>query len=330
MKLYEVEKTDLTLIEAEKESVFISRLRFPFVRVDEINKNGRLYPEKVFTDAIKKLNPRLENVKVVGTSDHPLIGGSSQLSNVSHVLKKVWMENKVGWAEIGILGTTKGRDALKIIKSGVPIGASLRGFGEVDKEGKVKPGLDIKTIDLVVDPSFGADARIDQSSIIESYVPGEEEEIDEGELGEEELTEEELREIYNLFTASRVLGLKPFNSGGKEEVKSMLARARLKKMHEEMLENGEDIEKDFDRWLVLMARKGTGKQPVIDEELELRKSKIKEANIAGLSHSQYKNFLKEKEEKDSLIQPGDGARFMEAKVAGFKGSFFQWLEWRHK
>lgn len=327
MKIIELEKTDVALFEAEKETVFIGKLKFSFGKADEKNRNGRTYPEKILSNAIEKLNDKLENVKVVGTSDHPLIGGSSQLSNVSHVLTKVWFDSKtkMAHAEAGILGTTKGKDAMKIIKSGVPIGASLRGFGEVDKEGKVKPGLELKTLDLVCDPSFGADARIDASSIIESFIPEEEEEIDEGEL-----SEEELKEVYTLFTSGGVLGLKPFADGGKEEVKSMLARAKLKRMHSEMLEEGQDIEKDFDSWLIQMASGRTKKQPVIDEELQERKQKIKEANIAGLSHPEYKKFLKEKEEKDSLIQPGDGARFMEAKLAGFAGSFFQWLEWRHK
>jgi hypothetical protein len=93
-------------------------------------------------------------------------------------------ENKVAWARASILDTQKGRDTLKIIKSGVTIGASLRGFGEVDKEGKVKPGLQVKTVDLVVDPSFGADARVDQSSVIESYISEEEYEFSENDLNE--------------------------------------------------------------------------------------------------------------------------------------------------
>jgi len=91
-------------------------------------------------------------------------------------------KDKVAWAEAKILPTTRGKDALTIIKSNVKIGASLRGFGEIDSSGKVKPGLEVRAVDLVVDPSFGADATITQKNVYEAFTP----ESAETDSGEEE------------------------------------------------------------------------------------------------------------------------------------------------
>ena len=167
----------------DKKSGFLDDIEFPWGRSDVFNKNHRYYPHKTFASAVSELNTRIGKANVPGQVDHPLGSGGTRLGDVSHILTKVWMgENKVAWARASILDTQKGRDTLKIIKSGVAIGASLRGFGEIDSSGKVKSGLQVKTVDLVVDPSFGADARVDQSSVIESYIADEKYEFSEDDL----------------------------------------------------------------------------------------------------------------------------------------------------
>jgi len=156
----------------EKDPKFLGTLVFSWGRSDVFNKNHRYYPHKVFTSAINALNSRIQAAPVPGMADHPMGGGGTLLSGVSHILSKVWIDNKkVAWAEAKILPTTRGKDALTIIKSNVQIGASLRGFGEVDKGGKVRPGLEVRAVDLVVDPSFGADATITQKNVYEGFTP---------------------------------------------------------------------------------------------------------------------------------------------------------------
>jgi len=157
-----------------KDPKFLGTLVFPWGKSDTKNKNGRTYPHEVLSSAVKALNDRIKASPVPGMADHPPQGSGTQLSGVSHILTKVWLDkDKVARAEAKILPTQKGKDALTVIKSNVRIGASLRGYGQVDKAGTVKPGVDIRGVDLVVDPSFGANATITQQNVFESesYMP---------------------------------------------------------------------------------------------------------------------------------------------------------------
>lgn len=156
------------ILEASKREGVIGGLLFTFGKAEEVNKNGRLYPDDVWNSAVSELNMRIAGNRVPGSLDHPLTP-NTRLGDVSHVLTKVWVDkDKVGWANAEILDTSRGRDVMKLIKSKVKFGASLRGFGEVDKNGKVKSGLQIKSVDLVADPSFGDQARIHNTQVFES------------------------------------------------------------------------------------------------------------------------------------------------------------------
>ncbi|TET10790.1 hypothetical protein E3J84_03635 [Candidatus Aerophobetes bacterium] len=165
----------------EKDPEFLGTLIFSWGKSDVYNLNHRYYPHKTFLAAVNALNTRIQASPVPGMVDHPVGGGGTLLSGVSHILNKVWIDkDKVAWAEAKILSTARGKDVLTIIKSNVKIGASLRGFGEVDSSGKVKPGLEVRAVDLVVDPSFGADATITQKNVYEAFTP-ESAETDSGE-----------------------------------------------------------------------------------------------------------------------------------------------------
>jgi len=158
----------------EKDPEFLGTLVFSWGKSDVYNLNHRCYPHKTFLAAVNALNTRIQASPVPGMADHPVGGGGTLLGGVSHILNKVWIDkDKVAWAEAKVLPTARGKDVLTIIKSNVKIGASLRGFGEVDSGGKVKPGLEVRAVDLVVDPSFGADATITQKNVYEGieYTP---------------------------------------------------------------------------------------------------------------------------------------------------------------
>jgi hypothetical protein len=146
-------------IEESKDDQVLARIRFPWGRADTENKNKRTYPFEIFKTAIEKLSEKIKRAYVPGTLDHPLLGGATRLGDVSHILKSVWLKDKTAYAEADILKTSKGKDVLAVIKSGVAMGASLRGFGEV-KNGKVQKGLEIASVDLVANPSFGQDAQV--------------------------------------------------------------------------------------------------------------------------------------------------------------------------
>jgi len=155
-----------------KDPKFLGTLIFPWGKSDTKNKNGRLYPHEVLSSAVNALNAKIKASPVPGMADHPAEGSGTRLSGVSHILTRVWLDkDKVARAEAKILPTQKGRDALTVIKSNVQIGASLRGYGQVDKTGKVKAGLEVRAVDLVVDPSFGANATITQQNVFEGFTP---------------------------------------------------------------------------------------------------------------------------------------------------------------
>lgn len=170
-KLHEIYESLFRLHES-KDKNFLARIIFPWSRADVLNLNNRIYPKEVLSTAVENLDKEIKKANVAGTIEHP--GGiHSRLDKVSHVLEKVWMKSGRALAQIRILNTTAGRDTMTLIKSGVKVGASSRGIGEVGYGRKIQPGLVIKSIDLVSAPSFGKDAQITQANIIESWVPTE-------------------------------------------------------------------------------------------------------------------------------------------------------------
>ena len=294
-----------------KDSRFLGTLVFSWGRSDVFNKNHRYYPHKTFESAVNALNTRIEKANVPGQVDHPIGGGSTRLADVSHILTKVWMDkNKVAWAEAKFLKTQKAKDALEIIKSDVKIGASLRGFGEIDKEGKVKSGLEIKTVDLVVDPSFGDDARIDQTSVIESYVSEEEIEDEWNENDIKELT----KAIEPLSDATvKMIQEKLENSDGivmtEERIKGLILWIKCSKTDSAI--------KPFDKWFIAQQEKlgikGSNFQEEINDGLR-RKANLKaEKRLAGFSFGADKIRL-EKRQKE-LDEAFKGSRHNEKTLS---------------
>jgi len=219
-------------------------------------------------------------------------------------------KNKVAWAEAKFLKTQKAKDALEIIKSDVKIGASLRGFGEIDKEGKVKSGLEIKTVDLVVDPSFGDDARIDQTSVIESYVSEEEIEDEWNENDIKELT----KAIEPLSDATvKMIQEKLENSDGivmtEERIKGLILWIKCSKTDSAI--------KPFDKWFIAQQEKlgikGSNFQEEINDGLR-RKANLKaEKRLAGFSFGADKIRL-EKRQKE-LDEAFKGSRHNEKTLS---------------
>ncbi len=179
----------------EQRKQFQARLEFAFGVRDKKNLNGRTYRGETWDPAVENFGEELKSAWKLGDLDHPDSGGTA-LASASHLLSKVWLdEDGKGMAEAFILNTSKGNDFLTILKSKVKIGASIRGVGEVDSNGFVKPGLKIRAIDFVESPSFGDHASIDQSNLMESYSPIIEEKIEDG--GEMSLDEKRMAGAYN-------------------------------------------------------------------------------------------------------------------------------------
>jgi len=171
-------------VETPEDKLFLGSGDIKFGKSDWRNKNDRIYPDLVATSAIKKFDSESQKgVGIVGQLDHPVGTAGTLLANASHLITKVWKDkDKVWWANVKIMNTTRGRDLLAVVKTKAKVGASLRAFGEVDSSGKVKAGLEIRAIDFVANPSFGASATIDKSNVFESFIPEEKYEFNEDDL----------------------------------------------------------------------------------------------------------------------------------------------------
>lgn len=126
-----------------------------FIQGGVRNLNGRIYPMNEIRDAVDLINKQIdEGNSVCGECDHPesLTVG---LDRISHDITKMWMDGNAGYGKLRILPTPKGNLIRTLIESGVRLGVSSRGSGDVDDNGHVK-GFEIITVDIVMRPSCEA------------------------------------------------------------------------------------------------------------------------------------------------------------------------------
>ena len=117
------------------------------------NANGRVYPVNEIEKAVKTLNDQLQNgYSVLGEVDHPE-DLKVNLDRVSHMITQMWMEGPNGYGKMKILPTPMGNLVRTMLESGVKLGVSSRGSGNVsDSNGQVSD-FEIITVDVVAQPS---------------------------------------------------------------------------------------------------------------------------------------------------------------------------------
>ena len=116
------------------------------------NANERVYPVTDIGRAVKTLNDQItEGYSVLGEVDHPE-GLNINLDRVSHMMTNMWMEENNGYGKMKILPTPMGQLVKTMLESGVKLGVSSRGSGEVNESGNVS-GFEIITVDVVAQPS---------------------------------------------------------------------------------------------------------------------------------------------------------------------------------
>tara|TARA_B100001287_G_scaffold7080_1_gene5446 strand:- start:532 stop:1158 length:627 start_codon:yes stop_codon:yes gene_type:complete len=116
------------------------------------NANERVYPVSEIGRAVKTLNDQIETgYSVLGEVDHPE-GLNINLDRVSHMMTNMWMEENNGYGKMKILPTPMGQLVKTMLESGVKLGVSSRGSGEVNESGDVS-GFEIITVDVVAQPS---------------------------------------------------------------------------------------------------------------------------------------------------------------------------------
>lgn len=117
------------------------------------NANGRVYPVNEIEKAVKTLNDQIQNgYSVLGEVDHP-DDLKVNLDRVSHMITQMWMEGPNGYGKMKILPTPMGNLIRTMLESGVKLGVSSRGSGNVSEFNGQVSDFEIITVDVVAQPS---------------------------------------------------------------------------------------------------------------------------------------------------------------------------------
>ena len=124
-----------------------------FIQGGVKNANERVYPVSEIESAVDTLNKQIqEGYSVLGEVDHP-DDLKINLDRVSHMITSMWMDGANGFGKLKILPTPMGELVKTMLESGVKLGVSSRGSGNVDDmNGKVSD-FEIVTVDIVAQPS---------------------------------------------------------------------------------------------------------------------------------------------------------------------------------
>lgn len=123
-----------------------------FIQGDKKNFNERVYPLNEIARAVESIKSRLgQGYSVLGEADHPE-DLQVNIDRVSHMVTEMWMNGSDGYGKLKILPTPMGNIIRTLLESGVKLGVSSRGSGNVGSDGKVS-GFEIVTVDIVAQPS---------------------------------------------------------------------------------------------------------------------------------------------------------------------------------
>lgn len=118
------------------------------------NQNQRVYPVNEIGRAVKTLNDQIAGgYSVLGEVDHP-DDLRINLDRVSHMITEMWMDGPNGYGKLKILPTPMGQLVKAMLESGVKLGVSSRGSGNVKEDGSGEVSdFEIITVDVVAQPS---------------------------------------------------------------------------------------------------------------------------------------------------------------------------------
>lgn len=123
-----------------------------FVQGGVRNHNGRIYPVSEITKAVDAVNNQIKDgFSICGEADHPE-ELNINLDRISHIITQMWMDGPNGMGKLQILPTPMGNIVRTLLESGVKLGVSSRGSGNVDNYGQVSD-FEIVTVDIVARPS---------------------------------------------------------------------------------------------------------------------------------------------------------------------------------
>jgi hypothetical protein len=136
--------------EGNKKSLYMKGI---FIQGGVRNANERVYPVSEIESAVNALNVQVtEGYSVLGEVDHP-DDLKINLDRVSHMITQMWMDGANGFGKLKILPTPMGQLVSTMLESGVKLGVSSRGSGNVNDANGHVSDFEIVTVDIVAQPS---------------------------------------------------------------------------------------------------------------------------------------------------------------------------------
>jgi hypothetical protein len=117
------------------------------------NHNKRVYPVQEIGRAVSTINKQIkEGHSVLGELDHP-DDLKINLDRVTHMIEQMWMDGPCGHGKLKVLPTPMGQIVRTMLESGVKLGVSSRGSGNVNEGSGHVSDFEIVTVDIVAQPS---------------------------------------------------------------------------------------------------------------------------------------------------------------------------------
>ena len=133
------------------------KIKGVFMEADVKNRNNRMYPMQVLEKEVKRYNKEyVQQKRAFGELGHP-DGPTVNLERVSHMITKLYPDNKQFVGEAKIMDTPYGKIVKNLIDEGAKLGVSSRGMGSLEPQRDmhvVKDDFYLATAaDIVADPS---------------------------------------------------------------------------------------------------------------------------------------------------------------------------------
>lgn len=159
---FEVLDSRKVIVEDRGQKVKRTRLTGIIQKCDQLNENRRRYSTAVLKEAVGAIQENLNSRRVLGELDHPS-DAKIHIDRVSHLMTKVWMEDKKVLGEVEVLDKLPcGQILAGLIESNIPVCISSRGVGDMEpivtenfgeEAYEVMPGYRFVTWDIVAEPS---------------------------------------------------------------------------------------------------------------------------------------------------------------------------------
>ena len=158
VKLISEEIQDVEYITEQKENGKKNyKIKGIFMQADIKNRNGRIYPQQVLENEVRRYNKdQINNNRAYGELGHPE-GPTINLERASHMITKLYPDGKNFIGEAKVLSTPMGKIVENLLDDGAKLGVSSRGMGSLNQKNGanyVRNDFYLATAaDIVADPS---------------------------------------------------------------------------------------------------------------------------------------------------------------------------------